>query len=71
MPKSSGGGGRSGRSGGGAVRGSFITDGLVRGLVTGRGTMGSSRRPIPAYRVNLGGGQSTLIPVSQARVIVR
>jgi hypothetical protein len=65
MAKSSGG------SGGGIGRGSFITDGMVRGLVTGRGYVGSGRNKTPVYRVNIGGGRTSVIPVAGARNLYR
>ena len=64
MAKGSGSGGR-----GSARRGSFVTDGLVRGFVTGRGSIGRGRNSIPVYRVNIGGGRTTVIPINQIRVL--
>jgi len=60
MGRNSGGGGRGGR----IRKGSFVTDGLVRGIVKGKGTIG---RNIPAYRVDIGGGRTTLMVADQAR----
>lgn len=67
MAKGSGGGGGMSRPGGRVTtRGAFVTDGLVRGLVIGRGTIG---RNTPAVRLNIGGGRTTVVPVNQLRRI--
>ena len=49
--------------------GTFITDGIYRGFVIGRGTMSAGKRAIPVYKVNCGGDCRTLIPCNQARRI--
>lgn len=69
MAKGSGGGGRNKGGGGGGgnfTRGSFVTDGMVRGLVVGRGTLGG-RNKIPATKLDIGGGRTTVVPTSQLR----
>lgn len=71
MAKGSGGAGRGGGGVGAFSRGDFVTDGIVRGLVVGRGTLGNARNPIPAIRVDIGGGRTTVIPVEQARPAFR
>jgi len=56
----------SGGSGGarGFRRGDFVKsdDGIVRGFIRGRGTIG---RNTPAYILDIGGGRRTLVPQSQ------
>lgn len=45
--------------------GTFVTDGIFYGFITGKGTMSPGK--IPVYKVNCGGDVHTLMPLDQAR----